>query len=283
MEYNHESHQYFHNGKEYISVTKMMQQVGATQPVPEGIELIEKARVHGQLMHRMLQNSMTNPFFDINELSDEEKLYYQFFATEYAWEDKLPEVIVFSEDLEIAGTADVIVLKDAEPVKIVDHKFTSTFKDAHLWQACIYAILSGAKEAEVINYKLNKVYIANDSHFEMAQKIINAYSAGQKIDLHVAIPEDLEKKYALLSKEIAEKQAELDEIKAAIIEEIGENKAEGNYLQIIFKKESVRKSLNKSKIEKDFFKSLTEDEKDEYFSKSTIKSNYAFKIKEQLC
>jgi uncharacterized small protein (DUF1192 family) len=272
IRYNHEAHKYFHNETELISVTTMMQKVGAVKPVPEGIKAIEDARIYGTKMHQMLQNAVTNPLFDIEDLNEDEKHHYDFFHENYCWEKDLrAEVIVNDLDLGIAGTADLVV----SDKKVVDHKFTSTFKDSHLWQACIYALLEDLHEAEVINYKLRKVYKAEEKHFEMAQKIINAYSNDEVLEMEEYITPDLEARYLALHNEIEQKKAELEELKAIIAEEVGESTAKGKILTVSYKKPSIRKSLDKAKLEKEF--EITDD----HYKITKVKASYSFSIKKE--
>lgn len=150
LTYQEENHQYFVDGKEVISVTKLLSKHGLA-PNYDGIpsDILQKAAERGTLIHAECEDYIRNgtqPMFP-------ESIAFVDWLNEYGVTPIATEVKLYND--VVAGTMDFIGLKENGFIA-TDHKTTSqVHKETISWQLGIYMYLVRHGYSDGLNIRIN--------------------------------------------------------------------------------------------------------------------------------
>lgn len=137
------THQYFHeeSGKELLAVTTVFEKNGVTDFSKVPFNVIEPARVKGELVHEMAALYGRGM---LDEESIDVSLFGYFEAIEKFFRDEVKKVIVIENTVHnlthgYAGTLDIAYLNHKNLVCIDDYKSALKPHKACKWQTAAYA------------------------------------------------------------------------------------------------------------------------------------------------
>jgi hypothetical protein len=158
MEFNDKTHQYLHEGNEYISVTQLIKKYGLSVNY-EGIpaDILEKAAAKGKAIHKHLElyiNGDKSMLGTINEVD----MFDNYIKTRGIEPMTVKsEQIVYDTTYKIAGTVDLQYVDGPDNI-IADFKTTSSLHiDAVAWQLSIYNYM--LCKGDVMTYYFNKLKV----------------------------------------------------------------------------------------------------------------------------
>lgn len=274
IEFKADTHQYFDNGKELISVTRLMQKHGLA-PDYSAIDkdVLERKAERGTFIHAEIE--AYNKHGEIG-FTKELKNYIEY-QDQKKFECLESEMIVYND--VCAGTLDLLLNYNGELV-IADIKTTATLhKEAVSWQLSIYNYLLGwqATKAEAFHFDKEgnlKVISIPFKPKEEIEKLMERERQGLYYKQDVSIPYSqlviLEKAQQIIEDAERKKQegeALLNDVKEAIMQAMEKNAVksfESDKLKITYVDE-VKKTIIDSKRLKQEKPDIVEN-----YSKTTI-------------
>lgn len=261
IEFKAGTHQYFDNGKELISVTRLMQKHGLA-PDYSGVsqDVLERKAERGSFIHAEIE--AYNKRGEIGFTKELEN--YIQYQTEKGFECRESECIVYND--VCAGTLDLLLDYDGELV-IADIKTTSTLhKEAVSWQLSIYNYLLGwqAQRGEAFHFdkdgNLKVVPIPFKPKNEV-EKLMQAERSGLYYKQEVSIPYSqlmvLEKAQQIIEQAERQKkegEALLNDVKEAIMAAMEKNAVksfESNKLKIVYVDQSQRTTIDSARLKEE--------------------------------
>jgi septum formation topological specificity factor MinE len=173
LEFGEQTHTYNYEGKEFISCTTLLQEMGITEPYPAYNPDVERARERGTLIHRQVEKIIKNEREE-GTIADSETLAQAIIGDTYKWGarqayDVLTEEAFCAPRYAVAGTADVVYLPKANFTsdmgfagKIIDIK-TGRKPDfwAAAWQLSLYRYISRPLFPRLLKTKIEVLYLEN--------------------------------------------------------------------------------------------------------------------------
>ncbi len=285
IEFNAEKHEYILDGKKMISVTQILQKHGIA-PSYDSVdkELLERSAERGTMIHEELENLVNNgqTGFTIESMIVDNK-FKELGLTGRA-EVRLTDGM-------IAGTADFIGKDKNGESYIIDFK-TGSAKHAYAWswQVALYEYLYGKKVDHKQVYFLNDgalriidlMDISKNSILDLLKAEKEGYIWGKDkiIDsnttLHIAYLEREKAKIKAMMDEIDEEESQLKESVLNTLEEHNIKNYKHDGVSITYVAPSVRRTLDKKVIIKDF----PNIDDDKYWKETKVNRSIRIKLEE---
>lgn len=287
--FKEDTHQYFKDGKELISVTTLMQKHGLA-PKYDGVpsEVLNAKAARGSLVHKEIEDYIKDGSIGFTaELSD-------FIANvnNNAVEVLKSEFRVFND--VVAGTVDLLLYKDG--YIIADIKTTATLhKDAISWQLSIYAYLleqinPSIKIKKGQAYHFNKDGVLNVvditlKPFNEVARLLECEAKGELYQQALAVNDnqlaqlvELETLIKTIEEQKKTAEAQAQELRALIMasmEANGVKKFENERITLTYVEPTTRSSIDSTKLKKEM-PAVAE----QYTKVSNVKASLRITLKE---
>lgn len=265
--FKEDTHQYFNeNGDYLISVTTLLKKHGlAPDYSAVSQEVLTAKAERGTFIHKEIEE-----FIKSDELGFSKEVYNFKEYNEQNGVKVLSSEFIIGNDI-IAGTADLLILKDGE-LSIADIKTTSALhKDAVSWQLSIYAYLYCEKFHERQIKKGYAYHFDNDGDLEVVEialkpieeieKLLEAERNGviykfelKNVDNELMLLAEAEAtiaRYELQKKEAEEKAKELRAVIMQAMEENGVKSFENERIKLTYIAPTIRTTIDSAKFKKE--------------------------------